>query len=74
MDKEKVTVVKLRVTTGKDEGPLIDLALNHPESHVRIAAVKKIENTDVLTGIIINDADKTVKQASLDRLAELYIE
>lgn len=74
MDKEKVTVVKLRVTTGKDEGPLIDLALNHPESHVRIAAVKKIENTDVLTGIIINDADKTVKQASLDRLAELYVE
>ena len=74
MKKEKVTVVKLKVHTGKDEAQLIDLAVNHPEVHVRKAAIKKIENTNVLTSIIINDEDKSVKQASLDRLAELYID
>ncbi len=74
MKKEKVEVVKLKVRTGKDEDRLIDLALNHPEAHVKIAAIKKIENTNVLTSIIVNDEDKTVKQACLDRLSELYIE
>lgn len=74
LETEKVNVVKLKVHARKDEQPLIDLALNNPEVHVRIAAVKKIENTDVLTSIIVNDEDKTVKQASLDRLSELYIE
>lgn len=74
LETEKVNVVKLKVHARKDEQPLIDLALNNPEVHVRIAAVKKIENTDVLTSIIVNDEDKTVKQASLDRLSELYID
>ena len=75
IETEEVKVVKLRVKTGKDEGPLIDLALNHPEPHVRIAAVKKIANPNVLTAIIVNhDEDKEVKKACLDRLDELYIE
>ena len=74
VEKEEVKVVKLKVTTGKDEEPLIDLALNHPETHVRIAAVKKIENPNVLSGIIVNDEDKSVKKACLNRLDELYIE
>ena len=75
IETEEVTVVKLRVKTGKDENPLIDLALNHPETHVRIAAIKKIENPNVLTGIIVKDGDvKEVKKACLDRLDELYIE
>lgn len=73
-EKEEVTVVKLKVRTRKDEESLVDLALNHPETHVRIAAIKKIENSNVLTNIIVNDEDKDVKQASLDRLSELYIE
>ena len=75
IETEEVKVVKLRVKTGKDEGPLIDLALNHPEPHVRIAAVKKIANPNVLTAIIVNhDEDKEVKKACLDRFDELYIE
>lgn len=74
VEKEEVKVVKLKVTTGKDEEPLIDLALNHPETHVRIAAVKKIENPNVLSGIIVNDEEKSVKKACLNRLDELYIE
>ncbi|WP_405295006.1 hypothetical protein [Methanobrevibacter sp.] len=72
--KEEVTVVKLKVHTRKDEASLVDLALNHPEPHVRIAAIKKIENSNVLTNIIVNDEDKTVKQAGLDRLSELFVE
>lgn len=68
------TIIRLKVNTRKDEAPLVELALTHPESHVRIAAIKKIENNAVLCSIIVNDEDKTVKQASLDRLAELYIE
>lgn len=71
--KEKV-IIRLKVETRKDEGPLVELALNHPESHVRIAAIKKIENSTILSSIIVNDEDKNVKQASLDRLSELYIE
>ena len=75
IETEEVKVVKLRVTTGKDENPLIDLALNHPEPHVRIAAIKKIVNPAVLTSIITKDEeDKEVKKACLDRLDELYIE
>ena len=74
METEEVRVQNIKVNTGKDEEPLIDLALNHPESHVRIAAVKKIENVEVLSDVIVNDEDKNVKKASLDRLNELYIE
>lgn len=75
IETEEVTVVKLRVKTGKDENPLIELALNHPEPHVRIAAIKKIVNPNVLTGIIVkDDEDKQVKMACLNRLDELYIE
>lgn len=70
----EVKVQKLKVRTGKDENPLIELAMNHPESHVRIAAVKKIVNPDVLCKIITDDKDTSVKKASLDRLDELYIE
>ena len=75
IETEEVTVVKLKVKTGKDENPLIELALNHPEPHVRIAAIKKIVNPSVLTGIIVkDDEDKEVKTACLNRLDELYIE
>lgn len=75
IETEEVTVVKLKVKTGKDENPLIELALNHPENHVRIAAIKKIASPTVLTSIIIKDGeDKDVKKACLDRLDELYIE
>lgn len=75
IETEEVTVVKLKVKTGKDEEPLIDLALNHPETHVRIAAIKKIESPVVLSSIIVNaDELKEVKKASLNRLDELYIE
>ena len=75
IETEDVKVVKLRVTTGRDENPLIDLALNHPESHVRIAAIKKIVNPAVLTSIITkDDEDKEVKKACLNRLDELYVE
>ena len=74
-EKEEVTIVKLKVRTGKDEAPLVDLALNHPETHVRIAAIRKIESPNVLTGIIVKDGEvKEVKKACLDRLDELYIE
>ena len=73
VETDEVRVVKLKVKTRKDEEPLIDLALNHPEVHVRIAAVKKIENPEVLSSVIVNDEDKSVKKASLDRLGELYI-
>ena len=73
VETEEVRVVKLKVNTRKDEGPLINLALNHPEAHVRIAAIKKIENPEILSSIIVNDEDKSVKQSSLDRLGELYI-
>ncbi len=72
---EKVKVVKLKVHTRKDEGPLIDLARNNPEPHVRIAAINKIENSSVLCTILADESEeKSVKQACLDRLSELYIE
>ena len=54
---------------------MIDLALNHLEPHVRIAAIKKIVNPAVLTSIITkDDEDKEVKKACLNRLDELYVE
>jgi hypothetical protein len=75
IETEEVTVVKLKVRTGKDENPLIDLALNHPEPHVRIAAIKKIVNPTALTTIIVREGDdRDVKKACLERLDELYIE
>lgn len=73
-ETEEVTVVKLKVNTTKDEGPLIKLALEHPETHVRIAAIKKITNPTILASIIVNDDDNSVKKASLNRLDELFIE
>ncbi|MBQ8017692.1 MAG: hypothetical protein IJ258_06250 [Methanobrevibacter sp.] len=73
VETEEVKVLKIKVNTGLDENPLIDLALNHPESHVRIAAIKKLGNVQVLSSIIVNDEDKQVKKASLNRLEELYI-
>ena len=73
-EKETVTIVNLKVNTRKDEETLVELALNHPEPHVRIAALKKIENSAVLCSIITDDEDKEVKKASLDRLNELFIE
>lgn len=74
-ETEKVTIVKLKVNTRKDEESLVELAKNHPEPHVRIAAIKKIENGLVLSSIITDDEEeKSVKKASLDRLNELYIE
>ena len=73
-ETEEVKVVKLKVRTRKDEDQLVDLALNHPETHVRIAAIKKIENSEVLASIITDDPDKSVKKASLDRMNELFIE
>ena len=75
IETEQVVVAKLKVKTGRDENPLIDLALNHLEPHVRIAAIKKIVNPNVLTAIIVKESeDKEVKKACLDRLDELYIE
>lgn len=74
VETEEVRIKKLKVNTGLDEEPLIELALNHPESHVRMAAIKKLENSEVLRDIIVNDEDKTVKKTSLSRLEELYID
>lgn len=72
-ETEDVTIVKLKVNTNKDEGRLIELALNHPKSHVRIAAINKITNSNVLTSIIVDDEDTNVKKASLNRLNDLFI-
>lgn len=74
MDTEQVNVVKLKVHTGREEDPLVDLALNHPETHIRVAAVKHIENPEVLTDILQNDEDNEVKKTCLDRLGELFID
>lgn len=75
IQSEKVTIVKLKVETGKDEDPLIDLALNNLEQNIRIAAVKKLYNPDILCRIIVNDDDDVeVKKACLERLDELYIQ
>ena len=75
VETEKVRVVKLKVKTGKDEEPLIDLALNNPEPHIRIAAINKLYSPRILTMIIVNDEeDSEVKKACLNRLNELYID
>lgn len=65
---------EIKVETRFDEDELVDLALNHPESHVRIAAIHKIYNDNVLLRIIQKDSDDEVKQNALDRLSELHIE
>ncbi|MEE0902467.1 MAG: hypothetical protein UIB31_08045 [Methanobrevibacter sp.] len=65
---------KIKVETRFDEDQLIDLALNNPGSHVRIAALNKINNDNVLLKIIQNDGDADVKKAAVDRLAQLHVE
>ncbi|MBQ6099521.1 MAG: hypothetical protein IJL02_06630 [Methanobrevibacter sp.] len=64
----------IKVTSKKDVGQFIDLAKNHPEAYVRIAAIEKIADDEVLLDIIKNDDDETVKKASFKRLEELYLE
>lgn len=65
---------EIKVETRFDEDELIDLALNNPESHVRIAAIGKIKNNNVLLEILKKDSDNEVKKAALDRLSSLHIE
>lgn len=65
---------KIKVETRFDEDQLVDLALNNPGSHVRIAAINKINNDDILLRIIKNDTDNDVKKAAVDRLAQLHVE
>ena len=65
---------KIKVETRFDEDQLVDLALNNPGSHVRIAALKKINNDDILLRIIQNDEDNEVKKAAVERLSELHVE
>lgn len=65
---------EIKVETRFDEDELVNLALNNPESHVRIAAVGKINNDNVLLKIIQKDSDEEVKKAALDRLSELHVE
>lgn len=70
--KEKDKPV-IKVETRFDEDELIDLAINHPESHVRIAAIGKINDNDVLLNIVQKDSEDEVKQAALDRISQLHI-
>lgn len=70
--KEKDKPV-IKVETRFDEDELIDLAINHPESHVRIAAIGKINDNDVLLNIVQKDSEDEVKQAALDRISHLHI-
>ena len=65
---------KIKVETRFDEDELVNLALNNPESHVRIAAIGKINNDAVLLKIVQKDSDNEVKKAALDRLSKLHIE
>ncbi len=65
---------KIKVETRFDEDELINLALNNPGSHVRIAAINKINDDGVLLRIIQNDTDNDVKKAAVDRLTQLHIE
>ena len=65
---------KIKVETRFDEDQLVDLALNNPGSHVRIAALNKINNDNVLLKIIQNDEDNDVKKAAVERLAQLHVE
>lgn len=71
-EKEK-DKTKIKVETRFDEDELINLALNHPETHVRIAAIGKIKNDNVLLRIVQKDSDEDVKKAALERLSELHI-
>lgn len=64
----------LKVTSKRDDNQLIELAQNHPEDYVRIAAIEKIDKDEVLLDIIRNDEDKAVKKACFKRLEELYLE
>lgn len=64
----------LKVTPERDDDYLVELARTHKESHVRIAACNKINDTKVLLGIIENDRDIEVKKACLKRLEELCIQ
>ena len=63
----------LKVTPERDDDYLVELARTHNESHVRIAACRKINDTKVLLGIIENDSDLEVKKVCLKRLEELCI-
>jgi hypothetical protein len=71
--KKEKGKAKIKVETRFDEDELINLAMNHPESHVRIAAIGKINDNDVLLKIIQKDSDNEVKQVALERLSELHI-
>ncbi len=64
---------KIKVETRFDEDELVNLALNHLESHVRIAAIGKIYDDDVLLKIVQKDSDDEVKKAALERLSALHI-
>lgn len=64
---------EIKVETRFDEDELVELALNHSESHVRIAAIGKIYNDNVLLRIIQKDSDDEVKQAALERLSQLHV-
>lgn len=65
---------KIKVETRFNDDELIDLALNNPGSHVRIAALNKIDDDDILLRIIRNDEDNEVKKAAVERLSALHIE
>jgi hypothetical protein len=71
--KKEKGKAKIKVETRFDEDELINLAVNHPENHVRIAAIGKINDDDVLLKIIQKDSENEVKQAALERLSELHI-
>ena len=73
-ETEEITIIHLKASARKDEEPLIDIALNNPEPHIRIAAVNQIKDSKVLCRIIKDDVDKGVKKACLNRLNELYVE
>ncbi|WP_298502423.1 hypothetical protein [uncultured Methanobrevibacter sp.] len=64
----------IKVTSKKDVSRFVDLAKNHPEAYIRIAAIEKIADDEVLLDIIKNDDDNQVKKASFKRLEELYLE
>lgn len=63
----------IKVTATLDEEPLVEIAKNHPQDYVRIAAISHIEDNQVLCSIIKNDSDVNVKKAGLNRLEELFI-
>lgn len=71
--KKEKGKAKIKVETRFDEDELINLAVNHPENHVRIAAIGKINDDDVLLKIVQKDSENEVKQAALNRLSELHI-